>query len=1224
MGGRSAPKRTGAWAMLDDPQRARVWLSGLGVRDPERGYRDLADLARLGLSEATSAALVEHLTRLLPRSADAGMALTNLERFVSAGPDSEVSARGIAESPRSAEVAVQLFGTSQYFGDLVIRDPALLGWLRSGGERLAAARLIDELLDGLREAAGDEEARLRIRRGRRRELLRIGTNDILREMPLEIVTRDLSHLADACVEAAFRLARAHATERHGRPSGAVEGESARFVVLALGKLGGEELNYSSDIDLIFLYDVEGETTGPRPITNAEYFARLGGELVRLLSDHTTLGFAYRVAMRLRPEGEQGPLARSLAGTLGYYETSGRTWERQALIKCRPIAGDLDLGRTFLDAITPFIYRRYLSGAEIGEIKAMKRRIEQRTVSAGTEAVEVKTGRGGIRDVEFVVQFLQLLHGGQCPEVRHGNTLVALAQLEHVGCLTPEERGIMEDTYRCLRRVEHRLQGMFDHQTHEMPRALAAPRKRAIRVGDPPARVWEDRTGPAQRFLADYRAKTELNRSVLNHLLHDAFRDDAGAAVDPIIDLVLDPEPDAEHIRAALAPYPFRDRETAYRNLMALAHEASPFLSSARCLHFLAAIAPRLLQAVCRTPDPDMALTNLEKVSASLGAKAVLWELFQFNPPTLRLYVELCSTSQFLTEILINNPGMIDDLMDSLVVDRAQPTTAIKGELAELCRGAEDLAPILSSFRNKEWVRIATRDILGREPIRDVTRELADVAESVVIQVAKDRWARCVERLGHPRRASDGKRLNWAVLGLGKLGGREMNYHSDLDLVFLFEEDGATQGGSQSVTSAEFVDEVIRRMLRALGDHASGGGLYGVDTRLRPHGGGGLLAVTLGAFEDYLRGPAQTWERMALTRARVVYSTGEFGYEVTEAIREGLGLPLDPEATRRDVLAMRKRLEDSASSNDLRRGPGGLADVEFLVQYLWLRQARGEPLIVRPNVWDAIEWLRRSGFLPRDAAADLLASYDFYRALEGRLRLVHNRPTSGVPGRPRPARPPPRLPRERPRPRRHVSRRPRPTRRDYPALVRVPRRPGAEGGPAVGPPPAGRELPTESGGESRYPREPARWKREPRCRRAAPGRNHAMRTRSYRPEVPALLEDRSLQTGLPAHPVVLLQGQLSFVLQHMRSGFAFFTRTQDPTLVRNEIDDVTVNIPFQRIDGLQGTIDGILDRMHQEIAAHVPGAVRSASNAVTFATVAEVQARVRAGDVVIRGGPWRAP
>ena len=251
-------------------------------------------------------------------------------------------------------------------------------------------------------------------------------------------------------------------------------------------------------------------------------------------------------------------------------------------------------------------------------------------------------------------------------------------------------------------------------------------------------------------MADYRSKTELNRRILNHLLHDAFSGDAGQAVDPIVDLVLDPEPSAEFIKEVLSPYPFRDHATAYHNLMALAREDFAFLSQARCRHFLAAIAPRLLEAVGRTPDPDMTLTNLEKVSASLGAKAVLWELFNFNPPSLRLYVELCATSQFLSEILINNPGMIDDLVDSLVVDRPLPGAAIKAELAELCKGAEDLAPILWSFRNKEWVRIGTRDILGREPIREVTRELADVAEAIVTQVARDQWQRKVERFGTPR------------------------------------------------------------------------------------------------------------------------------------------------------------------------------------------------------------------------------------------------------------------------------------------------------------------------------------------------------------------------------------------------------------------------------------------------------------------------------------------
>ncbi|HEU5117272.1 MAG TPA: bifunctional [glutamate--ammonia ligase]-adenylyl-L-tyrosine phosphorylase/[glutamate--ammonia-ligase] adenylyltransferase, partial [Isosphaeraceae bacterium] len=432
--------------------------------------------------------LLEQLDALLPRCPDAGMALTNLDRFLSAQTDPEPILANLRRSERTAEALIQVFSTSQYFSELIIRDPSVLGWLRSGPERRDRDGLFESLWESVLLDQGDEAQKLAIRWFRQRQMLRIGYNDIVRGLPLEVITQDLSNLADACVEAAVRIARAHAVARHGEAR-RKDGRPMRFVVMALGKLGGEELNYSSDIDLIYLYEGEGDTSGPRSVSNAEFFARIGGEVVRILTDHTALGPAYRVDMRLRPEGDQGPLARSLESTLGYYVTSGRTWERQALIKARPIAGDLSLGDEFLAAITPFVYRRYLGAVEIGEIQAMKRRIEALTQSAGAEEFEVKTGRGGIRDVEFVVQFLQLLHGGGEPRVRHANTLVALDRLEQVGCVDAEERGAMEDTYRFLRKVEHRLQTMFDRQTHEMPRKPEEQRTLAIRMGYPPASAW---------------------------------------------------------------------------------------------------------------------------------------------------------------------------------------------------------------------------------------------------------------------------------------------------------------------------------------------------------------------------------------------------------------------------------------------------------------------------------------------------------------------------------------------------------------------------------------------------------------------------------------------------------------------------------------------------------------------------------------------------------------
>ncbi|MGC8638481.1 MAG: bifunctional [glutamate--ammonia ligase]-adenylyl-L-tyrosine phosphorylase/[glutamate--ammonia-ligase] adenylyltransferase [Isosphaeraceae bacterium] len=984
----------------DDPEMLRSWLGGLGVRDADRGRRDLGDLIRSAGPDHLQlvARFAVALDNLLPRCPEPGMALSNLERFVNARGDGEATLRKLAENPKTAEVLLQVFSTSQHFSELLIREPALIDWLQGGAERRDRDALTGDLWNSLGAARTDEEMALAIRGFRQRETLRIGYNDIIRGFPLEVTTLDLSNLADACIEVAVRLARDWTEARFGFP-GRPDGTPGRFVVLAMGKLGGTELNYSSDIDLVFLYDEDGMTAGPRVVSNAEFFARMGTEIVRLLAEHTSQGMAYRVDMRLRPDGEQGALARSLDATLGYYVTRGRTWERQALIKCRPAAGDLELGRTFIEAITPFVYRRYLGATEIAEIKALKRRIEQRTVSAGRAEFEVKTGHGGIRDVEFVVQFLQLLHGGEYPEVRSANTLLAMHQLEQVGSLTADERSIMDDTYRFLRQVEHRLQILFDRQTHEMPRTLEELRTLAIRMGYDPFVNSAEQAGPAQHFLADYRSKTEVNRRILNHILHDAFQDDDGAGADPVVDLVLDPHPTEEQIGEVLGRHPFRDRTTAYHNLMALAREDFPFLSHARCRHFLAAIAPRLLQAVGRTADPDMTLTNLEKVSASLGAKAILWELFNFNPPSLRLYVDLCATSQFLSQILISNPGMIDDLMDSLVVDRPLPGAAIKADLAELTRGAEDLAPILSSFRNKEWVRIGTRDILGREPIRQVTRELADVAEAIVTQVARDQWNRRAEKYGTPVCPGDGRRNRWAILALGKLGGRELNYHSDLNLVFLHEADGKTRGGARSISNEQFVTEVAQRVVRALADNTATGPLYHVDTRLRPHGASGALVVTLERFHQYFAESAQTWERLALTRARVIFATGGFGRDVTDAIRSILSRAENHARLASDVLAMRRKLEDGRDRKDLKRGIGGLADLEFLTQYLILAHAPFQPDLIRPNLWEALDAIHHDQIISSDVHRLLIEAYDFLRAIEGRLRLIHNRATAELPENP---------------------------------------------------------------------------------------------------------------------------------------------------------------------------------------------------------------------------------
>jgi glutamate-ammonia-ligase adenylyltransferase len=1032
---------------LESLDQARSLLEGWTVRDVERGWRNLRALGEtLGLDSLRE--LTGPLGRLLPRCPDADMALNNLERFLAHSGGAQLLPQLVEGRSRTLEVVLQLFSTSQFFSDLLVTHSDYLDMLRVPLRRSPSPHELDTQLRQEVESSHDDASVLRaFRRFRHRQYLRIGTNDIIRDRPFEEITRDLSRVADAALEVALQTALRTLGNRFGEPMTA-GGEPAQCVILAFGKLGGEELNYSSDIDLLFLYDEEGYTHGRRSgsVSNDEFFARVASEVIRLLSAHTDQGQGYRVDLRLRPEGQRGPLARSLASTLSYYDTLGRTWERQALIKLRPVAGHLPLGQRFLQAVESFVYRQYLTFAEINEIKAMKRRIEQKTARAGTSDTEVKTGRGGIRDIEFTIQFLQLLNGGDLNEVRQRNTLLAMQALEGVGCLTDQEYHLLDDAYRFLRKTEHRLQLLFDLQTHRLPETEEELRKLALRMGytDPskrgrgerkrsgaePALVLTDGKLPQQRsalddvpprfpdteslfiepldaFLHDYHGKTEPARRILDHLLHQTFQGEAGE-VEPEVDLMLDPDPDAATIQAVLGRYPFHDIPGAYHNLNQLAQESVRFLSTRRCRHFLASIAPQLLRVLAEAPDPDMALRNLEKVTASLGGKAILWELFSFNPPSLKLYVELCAWSQFLSEILINNPGMIDELLDSLVLNQPRTIDELQLELRELCRGADDPEPILHSFQDKELLRIGVRDMLDKVTIEQTTAALSDLAETILAQIAVLQYTPLVRRYGTPLLDAgprSGAVCRYALLGLGKLGGRELSYHSDLDLVLVYEGEGRTgvAPGSvpgerpESIDDFEFFTELAQRIIRATSQIGPMGRLYQIDMRLRPTGKSGNLVLPLAEFQRYYEsGSAQLWERQTLTRARIVHGDADFGRDVLAVARQAAyERPWKPEDLD-EILAMRERLEASRGGRDLKRGFGGLVDVEFLVQSFQLEHGSREPSLRATNVWQALEELHRVGLLDAADYRTLRGGYDFLLRVQSRLRIVHNRSLDEVP------------------------------------------------------------------------------------------------------------------------------------------------------------------------------------------------------------------------------------
>jgi glutamate-ammonia-ligase adenylyltransferase len=976
--------------LLDDPELAAGWGRQAGLADTAIAGRAVRGLAAQGLTLDLLADLMGRLRRLLPGVSDPDRVLVALERLVAAVRSPLSTATLFQRDPRSLETLLKIFSASPYLAELVIHDPESWEQVRIGqGRPESRGTLAAQLASELTHVTEPEGVMRALRRFKRRETLRIAYGDIVAGQRLETVVSQLSHVADCIVQAAVAAAVTRLEKLRGMPRGPA-GERATLAVIALGKLGGAELNYSSDIDLVFVHSADGRVEGPKPCSNAEFFERVVQEVVRLVAEPTELGSCYRVDLRLRPHGATGPASLAQEAFLQYYDQQGRTWERQAWVKARCIAGDEALGGRVLAELEPWVYRRWLTRADITDIKALKRRIEHRAIRDGTDADDVKSGRGGIRDIEFTIQFLQLLSGGDTPRVRSGTTLEAIRRLAEIGGLTDQERAILERNYTLLRTVEHRLQILYDRQTHVLPRDPAEFARLAVRLGYG--------TGPdaAVRLSGELAEATNLNRRILDHLLHDAFPEDAEP--EPEVDLVLDPAPSAAFVRDVLAPYGFADVAAAHRSLESLGEERVRFLSTPRCRHFLAAIAARLLAAIARTPSPDATLVNLVQVSDSLGGKGVLWELFSVHPPSLDLTVRLCSSSPFLAKLLVGNPGMLDELLDSLLVPRLPTPAELDAALADLCRGAVDIEPIIHAFKASQQLRVGVRDILGRQDVVATTAALSAIPESILRSVMAREEERLVERLGEPTAGRDdsvGVRAGAVVLGMGKFGGREMNYASDVDVVFLYDHDGIsfhrrrTRRSVESTTNAHFFAELAQRTMKVFNTIGPQGRLYELDSRLRPSGRSGPAAVSLDDFARYFAadGPAAVWERQALVKARPVVGAAA---AAARAVRIAQEAAYERQWTAAEIAEIRRtrlRMEEGAQATNLKRGPGGVVDVEFLVQALQLVHGGREPALRTPETLDGLGRLHAAGHLPAETFGFLEQAYRRLREIEGRLRLL---------------------------------------------------------------------------------------------------------------------------------------------------------------------------------------------------------------------------------------------
>ncbi|HWP34711.1 MAG TPA: bifunctional [glutamate--ammonia ligase]-adenylyl-L-tyrosine phosphorylase/[glutamate--ammonia-ligase] adenylyltransferase, partial [Thermodesulfobacteriota bacterium] len=831
-----------------------------------------------------------------------------------------------------------------------------------------------------------------LRRFKRRELLRIAVRDLLGLADLPATAAALADLADAAIETACRGVAARLVLEHGAPG-------AEFAVLGLGKLGGRELNFSSDVDLVYLCSTDqGETAGPRRIPLHVYFARLAEGVTRALSAVTELGFVFRVDLRLRPEGRAGSLVVPLRQAEIYYEGWGQTWERAALIKARPVAGSRALGEAFVRMVEPFVYRRYLDFTAIEEIRALKRRIDAELRRAELAAGgplprrgeppgrlragggNVKLGVGGIREIEFFVQALQLIHGGRVPAVRERGTLPALAALAARGLVRREEADRLAEAYVFLRTVEHRLQLVAERQTHVVPASPEALRPLARGLGFATVEAFQARLGEVTgRVSTLYRS-----------LFRDGDDERPGEA--RWRELLAGGLPD-EEVERRLAELGFADPARARENLRRLREGGPAARASERSRRRLTQLAPRLLAEIAAAPDPDMALAHLEAFIAAVGARSTYYALLQENPGTLSALVRLFGTSEFLSTLLIRRP----DLLDALLLPEAAPPVRSPEEMAAALGAALAEAPdyerqldALRRFRHLEVLRIGMADIAGVLDEEAVSRQLTALAETCLRAALDIAAAALAPRVGRPT-------TPYVVLGLGKLGGREMNYASDLDLLLVYGEPGETEPppGGRRLTHQEYYARFVQRTVSVLATPTAEGVAFNVDMRLRPSGNQGPLVTSAAAFERYHAESAALWERQALIRARVVAGDPGLGERLAAAAtRFVYERPLPPDAAA-EIHRLRGRMErelarESAGRYNIKLGRGGLADVEFLVQYLQLVAGRADPGVRTPNTREAIERLAAHGVLPADAAARLVEAYRFLRRLENRIRIVHDR------------------------------------------------------------------------------------------------------------------------------------------------------------------------------------------------------------------------------------------
>ncbi len=880
-----------------------------------------------------------------------------------------------------SEQAQQVLTFSDFVQESIVSHPEWLAELEASPPRADEWQHYPAWLQTALAEVSDEAALMRVlRQFRRQVMVRIAWAQALKQVDEESTLQQLSQLAETLIVAARDWLYDACCREWGTPC-SEEGTPQPLMILGMGKLGGGELNFSSDIDLIFAWPEKGATRGGRrELDNAQFFTRLGQRLIKALDQPTQDGFVYRVDMRLRPFGDSGPLVLSFAALEDYYQEQGRDWERYAMVKARIMGDNGDAYADELRAmLRPFVFRRYIDFSVIQALRNMKGMIAREVRRRGLKD-NIKLGAGGIREIEFIVQVFQLIRGGREPSLQSRSLLPTLEAIDRLHLLPDGEAQILRDAYLWLRRLENLLQSINDEQTQTLPgddlnRARLAW---GMRVED-----WQALTDRLETHMAAVRR-------IFNELIGD---DESGSQEDELSDRWRELWQDAleeDDTTPVLTHLSDDDRHRVVALIADFRLELNKRAIGPRGRQVLDHLMPHLLSEVCSRADAPVPLSRLTPLLSGIITRTTYLELLSEFPGALKHLITLCAASPMVANKLARYPLLLDELLDPNTLYQPTATDAYRDELRQYLlrvpeEDEEQQLEALRQFKQAQMLRVAAADIAETLPVMKVSDHLTWLAEAIIDAVVQQAWVQMVARYGQPKHLADREGRGFAVVGYGKLGGWELGYSSDLDLIFLHDcpVDVMTDG-EREIDGRQFYLRLAQRIMHLFSTRTSSGILYEVDARLRPSGAAGMLVTSVESFADYQQNEAWTWEHQALVRARVVYGDPQLKSQFDTVRREVLTATRIGETLQTEVREMREKMRAHLGNKhrdrfDIKADEGGITDIEFITQYLVLRHAHLKPKLTRwsDNV-RILELLAQNGIMEEEEALALTRAYTTLR------------------------------------------------------------------------------------------------------------------------------------------------------------------------------------------------------------------------------------------------------